>query len=149
VNAARDGVYLDYAATSAIRPDEVIEAVTRYLRDVGATPGRSGHRLAVEAGRVAFRCRRALAELLGVPGDPGRIAFFPNATYALNAALLGTLRPGDRVVRTAFDHNAVRRPVAALVRAGVEETVLGCRADGTVDLDELQEIGMSAAMRPR
>lgn len=137
--AGRDGVYLDYAATSAIRPDEVIEAVTRYLRDVGATPGRSGHRLAVEAGRVAFRCRRALAELLGVPGDPGRIAFFSNATYALNAALLGTLRPGDRVVRTALDHNAVRRPVAALVRGGVEETVLGCRADGSIDLDEMEE----------
>ncbi|HYJ81180.1 MAG TPA: aminotransferase class V-fold PLP-dependent enzyme, partial [Longimicrobiaceae bacterium] len=132
-----DGVYLDYAATSAVRPEAVVEAVARYLREVGATPGRSGHRRALEAGRVALRCRRALARLLGVPGDAGRIAFQPNATLALNVALLGLLRPGDRVVRTAYDHNAVRRPLAALARRGVEVTVLGGTPDGAVDLAEL------------
>jgi cysteine desulfurase family protein len=128
-------VYLDYAATSAIRPPEVVDAVAAYLRDVGATPGRSGHRLAVDAGRIAFRCRRALARLFGVRGDPGRIAFQFNATHALNSAILGVVRPGDRVVRTAYDHNAVRRPVAALARVGVTETVLAGGADGGLDLD--------------
>lgn len=128
-------IYLDYAATSAIRPPEVADAVAGYLREVGATPGRSGHRLALEAGRVALRCRTALARLLGVRGDPGRIAFQPNATYALNAALQGVLRPGDRVVRTALDHNSVRRPVAALVRRGVAETVLPASPAGEIDLD--------------
>ena len=133
-----DGIYLDYAATSAVRPEAVIEAVDRYLRDVGATPGRSGHRLALDAGRVALRCRRALARLFGWTGDPGRIAFFPNATWALNTALAGVLRPWDRVVRTAYDHNAVRRPVALLARRGVEETVVGGGADGAIDLDALE-----------
>lgn len=137
VSARMDGIYLDYAATSAVRPAEVIEAVDRYLREIGATPGRSGHRLALEAGRVALRCRRALARLFGWSGDPGRIAFFPNATWALNAALAGTLRPGDRVVRTAYDHNAVRRPVALLAQRGVKETVVGGDAEGAVDLDAL------------
>ncbi len=129
-------VYLDYAATSALRPPEVADAVAAYLRDVGATPGRAGHRRAVEAGRIVFRCRRALARLFGVTGDPGRIAFQLNATHALNAALSGVLRPGDRVVRTRYDHNAVRRPVAALARLGVAETVLSGFADGHFDLDE-------------
>ena len=133
-----DGIYLDYAATSAVRPEAVIEAVGRYLRDVGATPGRSGHHLAIEAGRVALRCRRALARLFGATGDPGRIAFFPNATYALNAALHGVLRPGDAVVRTVFDHNAVRRPVALLKRTGVEERVVGGSADGSIEFDALE-----------
>lgn len=132
-----DGIYLDYAATSAIRPEAVIEAVDRYLREVGATPGRSGHHRAIEAGRIALRCRRALARLFGATGDPGRIAFFNNATWALNAALAGVLRPGDRAVRTVFDHNAVRRPVALLARRGVEETVIGGDADGSIDLDAL------------
>ena len=129
-------VYLDYAATAAIRPPEVADAMSAYLRDVGATPGRAGHRRAVEAGRIVFRCRRALARLFGVPGDPGRIAFQLNATHALNAALFGVLRPGDRVVRTRYDHNAVRRPVAALARLGVAETVLSGFADGRFDLYE-------------
>lgn len=132
-----NAIYLDYAATSAVRPEAVIDAVDRYLREVGATPGRSGHHLAIEAGRIALRCRRALARLFGAAGDPGRIAFFPNATYALNAALLGLLRPGDRVVRTAYDHNAVRRPVARLTRFGIDQTVISGDASGAVDLDEL------------
>ena len=135
---AGEPIYLDYAATAAIRPPEVIEAVTAYLRDVGATPGRAGHRRAVEAGRVAFRCRRALARLLGARGDPGRIAFQLNATHALNTALHGVLRPGDRVVRTAYDHNSVRRPVAALARMGVAETVLAGFPNGRFDLDEAE-----------
>ncbi|HEY0025138.1 MAG TPA: aminotransferase class V-fold PLP-dependent enzyme [Longimicrobium sp.] len=129
-------VYLDYAATSAVRPEPVIEAVTDYLRGVGATPGRAGHRRAVDAGRIVFRCRRALAALFNAPGDPGRLTFHLNATHALNVAILGLLRPGDRVVRTAYDHNAVRRPVRALAGRGVHETVLAGQTDGSVDLDE-------------
>ena len=62
-----------------------MEAVARYLREVGATPGRSGHHRAVEAGRIAFRCRRALAALFGVRGDPGRIAFQPSELEATTA----------------------------------------------------------------
>ena len=134
-----DVVYLDYAATSAVRPEAVMEAVARYLRDVGATPGRAGHRRAVEAGRIVFRCRRALAALFNVPGDPGRVTFQLNATHALNAALFGLLRPGDRVVRTAYDHNAVRRPVQALAARGVRETVLAGNPEGTLDLDEAED----------
>jgi cysteine desulfurase family protein len=142
-----DGIYLDYAATSAIRPDVVAEAVARFLREVGATPGRAGHRRALQAGLTTFRCRQALAELFGARGDPGRIAFFPNATYALNAALHGVLHPGDRVVRTAYDHNAVRRPVAMLAARGVEETVVSGRPDGFIDLAEL-EAALAGGGRP-
>lgn len=133
-----DLVYLDYAATSAVRPEAVVQAVAAYLRDVGATPGRGGHRLAVEAGRVVLRCRRALADLFGIEGDPGRIAFQPSTTYALNTAVRGVLRPGDRVVRTAYDHNSVRRPAAALAPGGVRETVLAGSPDGGIDLDEAE-----------
>jgi cysteine desulfurase family protein len=131
------GIYLDYAATSAIRPDEVTRAVTDYLTRTGATPGRAGHARALDAGRIALRCRKAMAELFSIEGDPGRICFQPNATYALNAAILGLLRPGDAVVRTQYDHNAVRRPIAALTASGVEERVLAGDAAGRVDLDEL------------
>lgn len=132
-------IYLDFAATSAVRPPEVIDAVTHYLRDIGATPGRSGHRRALEAGRIVFRCRRALAELFNIPGDPGRISFQYNATHALNVALQGLLRPGDRLVRTAYDHNAVRRPAAALTGSGVDVQVVSGHPDGSLDLNEVAE----------
>jgi cysteine desulfurase/selenocysteine lyase len=110
-------IYLDYAATSAIRPPEVIDAIVGYLTDIGATPGRSGHQRSIAAGRLAFRCRRTLAELFGIQGDPGRITFQLNATFALNTAIFGVLAPGDRVIRTQYDHNSVRRPIAELTRS--------------------------------
>lgn len=129
--------YLDFAATSALRPPEVCDAVSAFLSDCGATPGRGGHALSIDAERLAFRCRKALARLLGLPGDPGRICFMQNATHALNTALWGTLREGDAVVVSAYDHNAVLRPVHRLVRErGVEQRMLSGSPDGALDLDE-------------
>ncbi|HET8656935.1 MAG TPA: aminotransferase class V-fold PLP-dependent enzyme [Longimicrobiaceae bacterium] len=141
-------IFLDYAATAAVRPEPVVEAVAAYLRDIGATPGRGGYGRAVEAGRVALRCRLALAAFLEIPGDPGRIVFQLNATHALNTALRGLLAPGDRVVRTEYDHNAVRRPLAALAERGVVEAVVRGRPDGSVDLDELDALVAGAGERP-
>ncbi|HEX7119319.1 MAG TPA: aminotransferase class V-fold PLP-dependent enzyme [Longimicrobiales bacterium] len=138
---AAEWIYMDYAATAAVRPPAVAEAVADYLTRVGATPGRGGHRLAVEAGRILLRCRKAIAKLFGIPGDPGRIAFTFNATHALNTALWGVLRRGDVVVTTAYDHNAVLRPVHALERErGVEARMLRGAPDGSVDLEEAMRL---------
>jgi cysteine desulfurase/selenocysteine lyase len=127
-------IYLDYAATAAVRPARVSRAVTRYIDEIGATPGRGGHRLAIEAGRVALRCRQALARLLCIPGDVGRIVFMANATQALNTALWGCVRHGDRVVVTAFDHNAVLRPAARLARErNVDVVLIAGTPDGSLD----------------
>jgi cysteine desulfurase / selenocysteine lyase len=128
--------YLDYAATSAIRPGSVADAMHRFLTEVGASPGRGGYARSVESGRIALRCRRRVAQVLGVPGDPGRIVFTLNATYALNTALHGVLRPGDAVVITPFDHNAVLRPVHALERSrGIEVRTIPGAPDGSLDLE--------------
>lgn len=129
--------YLDFAATSAVRPDAVAEAVSRYLADKGGTPGRGGHAVAAEASRVALRCRRAVLRLLGLPDEPTRLAFMMNATHGLNTALWGVLEPGDAVVVSQYDHNAVLRPVHRLARErSVEVRMLGGAPDGSVDLDE-------------
>ncbi len=86
---------------------------------------------------MALRCRRGVQRLLGLPGDPGRIAFMPNATYGLNTALWGLLRPGDAVVVTQYDHNAVLRPVAYLGQVrGIEERMIRGTPEGEIDYDE-------------
>ena len=54
-------IYLDNAATSRPKPHTVHDAVAHCLRDVGANPGRSAHRLANQAERVRFDTREALA----------------------------------------------------------------------------------------
>jgi cysteine desulfurase family protein len=129
--------YLDYAATSAIRPAAVAEAVAGFLRECGATPGRGGYARALDAGRLALRCRQAVQQLLGLPGDPGRIAFMHNATHAVNTALWGVLGRGDALVVTAYDHNAVLRPAAFLARErGVEVRMIRGTPEGEIDFEE-------------
>ena len=131
---------MDFAATSAVRPPEVAQAMLDYMNSCGASPGRGGHRLAVNASRLAFRCRMALAKLLTVPGDPGRIAFMFNATHALNTALWGVLDAGDTVVISAYDHNAVLRPVHRIAQTGgVHVRVLAGAPDGSIDYADAEQ----------
>lgn len=111
-------IYLDNAATSWPKPPEVIEAMREFLETSGGNPGRSGHRLSLAAGRTVAEARLGMARLLGIR-DEMRIVFLHNATAALNLALAGYLRPGDRVAADDRAHNAAMRPLAALAREGV------------------------------
>lgn len=84
-----------------------------YMERICASPGRSAHYLAVEAGRILFEAREALAQLLGAK-DSSRVIFTPNATYAINLALYGILKRGDHVVISSMEHNSVMRPLRHL-----------------------------------
>jgi cysteine desulfurase family protein len=129
-------VYLDNAATSHPKPPAVLEAMRDAIERIGASPGRGGHRQAIEAGRAVFHCRAAVAELIGAL-EPERVAFTKNATEAINVGLCGVLRPGDRVVTTDIEHNAMWRPLCRLARAGVGVDVVPAETDGTVDPERM------------
>ena len=121
------GIYLDNAATSWPKPEVVYLAVEHFMREVGATPGRGGHRREEEAARIADEARMALAQLFNAP-DPAGVAFTMNATQAINMALKGLLQPGDHVITTSIEHNAMWRPLKALERRGVALTAVPLRA---------------------
>ena len=131
-------IYLDNAATSYPKPPSVAQAVAAAVTDAGANPGRAGHRLANDAAHLVYDARAAVAELLGAP-DPLRVILGPNVTWALNLALRGLLRPGDHVVTTSMEHNAVMRPLRALEAEGVALSVVRCLADGTLDPERLAD----------
>jgi cysteine desulfurase family protein len=135
-------VYLDNAATSWPKPEAVYRAVDDFMRRVGATPGRGGHRREEEAQRIADEARTALAELFHAP-DPKGVVFTLNATQGVNLALKGLLRPGDHVVTSSIEHNAMWRPLKALERRGVLVTSVPCKPDGTLDPADVE-----AALRP-
>lgn len=135
-------VYLDNAATSWPKPRQVIDAVVYYMRDVGGSPGRSGHSLAVEAARIVYDTRESLATLFNVP-DPLSIVFASNATAAINLVLFGLLSPGDHVVTTSMEHNAVMRPLRKLQAKGVVLTVVPCSPDGRLEARRVEQ-----ALRP-
>jgi len=130
-------IYLDNAATSWPKPPEVAQAMTDFLDRAGGNPGRSGHTMSIEAGRTVYAVREQIATLFNAP-DPMRVIFTLNGTHALNLALRGLLRPGDRVVAGATEHNAVMRPLRQLEREGVSLALAACRRDGTLDLAALE-----------
>ena len=130
-------VYLDNAATSFPKPEATLEAMMRYQRAIGGSPGRSGHRLSIEAGRVVLDTRDTLARLFNIE-DPLRIVFTKNATEALNIALIGLLRPGDHAITTGMEHNAVMRPLRFLASRGVELSVVPCSDRGELDPEDIR-----------
>ena len=125
-------IYLDNAATGGFKPQSVLSAVTAALR-LCANPGRSGHRLSVACSERVYACRRALMEFFG-GYSCDRTIFTKNCTEALNIALLGILRPGDKVVATFAEHNSVLRPLQYLEDRGVEVALAPVGAFGEVDV---------------
>lgn len=110
-------IYLDNAATSFPKPPCTAQAMTDALTRCGANPGRAGHALALEAGRIVEGCREEIAQMLG-EGDSSRVVFASNTTEALNLAIHGAVRSGDHVISTLLEHNSVLRPLSELSRAG-------------------------------
>ena len=132
-------IYLDNAATTMRKPQEVVDAVVAALGSLG-NAGRGASAGALDAGRVVLRCREAVAALLGCP-RADHVCFSANATTALNAALSGLVGPGERVVTTVLEHNSVLRPLARLAdERGVEVAYAGCDAHGLLDMDELERL---------
>ncbi len=124
-------IYLDNAATSWPKPASVSRAMTNFLERAGGNPGRSGHRLSIAAGRIVYNTRESLAEFFGI-SDPLRVIFTLNATHALNLAIQGLLRPGQRVVTGGMEHNAVMRPLREMEKRGIQVDVIPAEKDGTL-----------------
>lgn len=132
-------IYLDNAATSHPKPVSVHDAVRRALEDVGASPGRSAHRLARQASILVSGVRMKAAEILGV-ADPLRVMFTKNATESINVVLKGWLRSGHRVLISGMEHNAVVRPLKRLTASGVVTEVIPADPHGKMNLDALERM---------
>ncbi|GIQ70044.1 aminotransferase class V-fold PLP-dependent enzyme [Xylanibacillus composti] len=132
-------IYLDNAASSWPKPPEVAQAVARTIEQCGANPGRGSHGMAVAASRILFEARTNLARLMGV-NNPNDIAFCFNTTDALNLAIRGYVRPGDHVICTKVEHNAVWRPLEYLKRHHrVEVSYVEANERGELSLAELDQ----------
>jgi cysteine desulfurase family protein len=110
--------------------------MTSFMKEVGANPGRAGHRLANEAAGIVFDVRERIARLFNCD-DPLRVVFAANVTEALNLALNGLLQPGDHVITSGMEHNSMMRPLRALEREGVRITVVPASESGKTDPDDI------------
>ena len=132
-------IYLDNAATTYPKPPEVLRAMQQVLESCGANPGRGGHQLSLEAGRVVEGCRECAAELLGVSA-PERLIFTPGCTHALNLAICGMVRPGCEIICSHAEHNAVLRVLhRCIVRDGCTVKLLQPDDRGLLQPDALRQ----------
>ncbi|MFH2036938.1 MAG: aminotransferase class V-fold PLP-dependent enzyme [Candidatus Zixiibacteriota bacterium] len=136
-----DLIYLDNAATSWPKPDNVYKYMIDFYRECGVNPGRSGFDKAIEAGNIVEELRSKLTRFFG--GDeatPERLCFSYNATDALNLIINGALQNGDHVVTTNLEHNSVIRPINHLVRdGGIEATYIPFDNSGFVNPDDIKK----------
>ncbi len=111
-------IYFDNSATTYPKPKVVNMAVLEALKKYGANPGRSGHTMSRNSGEEVEKCRKTAAKLFGVKYS-SNIAFTLNCTQAINMVIKGFLKPGDHVVTSCLEHNAVMRPLNKLEKDGV------------------------------
>ena len=130
-------IYLDYAATSGRKPEAVYEASDRVMREVSGNPGRSGHKISLEAGAIVAEARLLCSRLFHAPASE-TIAFGVNTTEALNLGILGMVEKGDHVITSSLEHNSVARPLEHLKDEGVEVTKIRADLENGVDPDAVE-----------
>lgn len=135
-------IYLDNAATTLHKPQQVIDAVVHAMQSMGNC-ARGTHEEALDAARTVYDARVRLASLFGCP-RVDHVAFTANSTEALNMAINGLIDPGDHVISTDLEHNSVLRPLYRLeAEHGAELSFVPADKLGNVDYEDFERL-----MRP-
>lgn len=116
-------IYLDNSATTYPKPLQVSNAIFHAMKKYGANPGRSGHTMSRKSGEEIERCRKTAALMFGAQSS-SNVVFTLNCTQALNMVIKGILKPGDHVVTSCIEHNAVMRPLKKLEDSEITYTAV-------------------------
>ena len=130
-------IYMDNAATTMQKPQQVIDAVAAAMCSMG-NAGRGAHAASLGAARTIYDAREKLACFFHAE-NPKQIAFTMNSTESLNIALKGVLNPGDHVITTMLEHNSVLRPLYELQEKGTELTILKSNPQGALDYEDFEK----------
>ena len=132
-------IYLDQAATSFPKAPGTADAVYRYMTECGCSVSRGCYAGAYSAEELVYDTRVLLCRLFGCDEtDPKKVVFTKNVTESLNVLLKGLLRPGDHVLVSSMEHNAVMRPLGQLAKQGIRVTRIPCAGDGSMDPADLE-----------
>ena len=130
---------LDQASTSFPKAPGVAQALKDYLTMNGVNVNRGCYSSAYSAEEVIYETRQLLAELFHF-SKCKNVIFTPNVTTSLNFILKGFLKPGDHILVSAMEHNAVMRPVVQLASSGISFDRIPCRTDGSMILEKVEEL---------
>ena len=132
-----DRIYFDQASTSFPKAPGVAKAMYAYLTSLGTNVNRGCYEDAYAAEETVFNTRKLLAQLFHFPLTKN-VILTGNITQSLNMLLKGLLRPGDHVLVSSMEHNAVMRPLVQLSRDGISFDRIPCRRDGTMILEQAE-----------
>lgn len=132
-------IYLDNASTTFPKPESVPLAMYRYMTGNGANINRGGYSRAYALSEQIFETRQLLCDFFGGP-DCRNVIFTKNVTESLNILLKGLLRPGDHVLVSSMEHNAVMRPLVQLEQQGISFTRIPCGRQGRLILEGLENL---------
>lgn len=132
-----DRIYFDQASTSFPKAPGVAKAMYAYLTSLGTNVNRGCYEDAYAAEETVFNTRKLLAQLFHFPLTKN-VILTGNITQSLNMLLKGLLRPGDHVLVSSMEHNAVMRPLVQLSRDGIFFDRIPCRRDGTMILEQAE-----------
>lgn len=132
------GIYIDNAATSFPKPEEVYNETLNCMRNYAANPGRSTHTMAMESSSKVSETREILSDFFNIT-SPFNMIFTSNATEGLNIGIKGVLKPGDHVISTVIEHNSVLRPLNSLSKKGVKVTLLAVDTYGKLNINNLKK----------
>lgn len=131
-------IYLDYGSTSFPKPPGVAEAVCEFMTRQGMNINRGNYEKAYSAEEMVYETRCLISELFHGEG-PKQVVFTKNVTESLNIVLKGFLKPGDHILTSSMEHNAVMRPLNQLAARGVEFTRIPCTEEGKLLTDDLEQ----------
>ena len=132
-----DRIYFDQASTSFPKAPGVAKAMYAYLTSLGTNVNRGCYEDAYAAEETVYNTRKLLAQLFHFPLTKN-VILTGNITQSLNMLLKGLLRPGDHVLVSSMEHNAVMRPLVQLSKDGIFFDRIPCRRDGTMILEQAE-----------
>lgn len=136
-------IYFDNAATSRFKPKSALDVLNFDILH-SANSGRSGHDDAIEKSLKIETCRNFLLEKLG-GADNYSLIFTKNCTEALNLAIFGFIKGGERVVTSKNEHNSVLRPLYRLADDGkIKLAVLSQNEEHRLDVSKIRECAKTA-----
>lgn len=131
-----DKIYIDNASTTFPKPETVPQAVYRYMTSQGCNINRGCYDGAYDVEEIVFETREKLARLFHAE-DCRNVVFTKNVTESLNVIMKGFLKPGDHVIVSAMEHNAMMRPIRQLEKMGVQFDRIPCTETGALRLDQI------------
>ena len=132
-------IYLDQASTTYPKPECVAAAVYEYMTGNGSNINRGCYENAYDTEDIVLETRELLCELFDGP-DCKNVIFTKNVTESLNIVLKGFLKPGDHILTSSMEHNAVMRPLRQLENEGVSFDRIPCDKEGTLLIEEMESL---------